>query len=276
MVPLITLTTDFGLQDSFVGTMKGVILGIAPAARLVDLTHEIPPQDVRAGAYALYTAYRYFPARAIHLAVVDPGVGSARRLVAVRTSWGTFVAPDNGLLSLVLSREVVIEAVTLENPAYRLPHVSRTFHGRDILAPAAAHIARGVPLTELGPAVADLTTFPVSHPTRRGNTLTGHVIYIDHFGNLVTDITEADLTTSGPCGPCRAPAPDLTVTAGPVSIAGLSEAYAAVLPGQPLALIGSAGHLEIAVREGNAARLSGLGVGDRVVITCRMPEHRCG
>lgn len=256
MRPVITLTTDFGWQDSFVGTMKGVILGIAPAVRLVDLTHGIPPQDVRAGAYALYAAYRYFPAPAIHLAVVDPGVGSARRLVAVRTSWGTFVAPDNGLLSLVLSRETVQQAVALESPAYRLPHVSRTFHGRDILAPAAAHIARGVSLAELGPAITALTTFPVSRPTRHGQTLTGQVIYIDRFGNLVTDVTEAD---------CAGPV--AVITAGPARIAGLSDAYAAVAPGQPLALIGSAGHLEIAVREGNAARSLGLGVGDPVVVT---------
>jgi len=256
MVPLITLTTDFGLQDSFVGTMKGVILGIAPAARLVDLTHDVPPQDVRAGAYALYAAYRYFPAHTVHLAVVDPGVGSARRAVAVRASWGTFVAPDNGLLSLVLSRETVDEAVALENPAYRLSQVSHTFHGRDVFAPAAAHIARGVSLSELGPAVTDLVTFPVSRPARRGSTLTGYVIYVDRFGNLVTDVTEADLT-----------GPVATVEAGTARIAGLSDAYAAAVPGQPLALIGSAGHLEVAVREGHAGRVLGLGVGDPVTVT---------
>ncbi len=255
-IPLITLTTDFGLQDSFVGTMKGVILGITPDARLVDLTHDVPPQDVRAGAYALYAAYRYFSAETVHLAVVDPGVGSARRAVALRTSWGTFVAPDNGLLSLVLSRETVDEAVALENPAYRLPHVSRTFHGRDVFAPAAAHIARGVPLAELGPAVTDLATFPVSRPVSRGHTLIGQVIYVDRFGNLVTDVLEADLT-----------GPVATVAAGSARIAGLSDTYAAVAPGQALALIGSAGHLEIAVREGSAARTLGLSVEDPVTVT---------
>jgi S-adenosylmethionine hydrolase len=254
--PLITLTTDFGLQDSFVGTMKGVILGIVPDARLVDLTHDVPPQDVRAGTYALYVAYRYFPAQTIHLAVVDPGVGSTRRAVAVRTSWGTFVAPDNGLLSLVLSRETVHQAVVLENPAYQLPRVSHTFHGRDVFAPAAAHIARGVPLPELGPAITDLVTFPVSRPNRRENTLTGHIIYVDRFGNLVTDVTEADLTSSL-----------VAVEAGAQRIVGLSDAYAAAFPGEALALIGSAGHLEIAVREGHAGRVLGLSVGDLVTVT---------
>jgi S-adenosylmethionine hydrolase len=273
--PLITLTTDFGLRDAFVGAMKGVILGIAPAARLVDLTHEVPPFDVRAGAYVLYAAYRYFPAETVHLAVVDPGVGSARRAVAVETSWGTFVVPDNGLLSLVLSRESVRQAVALENPAYRLPHVSRTFHGRDVFAPAAAHIARGVPLAEFGPAVSDLpaafrlVTFAVSRPVRQGDgpaqpgdgpaqpgdTLIAHVLYVDRFGNLVTDATEADLT-----------GPVVVVEAGGQRIAGLSSAYTDVPPSQPVALIGSAGHLEVSVREGHAARTLGLAVGDPVTV----------
>ena len=256
MGSIITLTTDFGLQDAFVGTMKGVILGIAPDARLVDLTHDVPPFDVRAGAYALYAAYRYFPAETIHLAVVDPGVGSARRAVAVRTSWGTFVAPDNGLLSLVLSRESVRQAVALENPAYRLPHVSHTFHGRDVFAPAAAHIARGVPLAEFGPTASDLVTFPASRPTRQDDALVGHVIYVDRFGNLVTDVTETDL-----------PGSVVAVEAGGQRMAGLSAAYADVSPGQLLALIGSAGHLEIGVRGGHAACVLGLVVGDQVIIT---------
>jgi S-adenosylmethionine hydrolase len=282
MSKIITLTTDFGLQDAFVGTMKGVILGIAPDARLVDLTHDVPPFDVRAGAYALYAAYRYFPAETIHLAVVDPGVGSARRAVAVRTSWGTFVAPDNGLLSLVLGREVVCEAVVLENPAYRLPlssdllqlggrwTMSSTFHGRDVFAPAAAHIARGVPLAEFGPAASDLVTFPVSRSTRQGNALVGHVIYVDRFGNLVTDVTETDLPVLLSITPVKGDTglagSVVAVEAGGQRMAGLSAAYADVPPGQLLALIGSAGHLEISVREGHAARVLGLVVGDPITV----------
>jgi S-adenosylmethionine hydrolase len=156
--PIITLTTDFGEQDGYVGTMRGVILSICPSVILTNLSHSIPPQDIRTAAFVLYQAYDYYPAHTIHCVVVDPGVGSKRRAIAVRTNQGIFVGPDNGVFSLVVSANDthVIEAVTLINPDYRLPNVSTTFHGRDIFAPAAAHIANGVPLNKLGPAAINL------------------------------------------------------------------------------------------------------------------------
>ena len=147
---LITLTTDFGMQDAYVSIMKGVMARIAPNAPLVDITHTIPPQDVRAAAYLLWTALPYFPEESVHLVVVDPGVGTERRAIAARTAWGALVGPDNGVFSYVWASTPASQIVALENPAYQRPQVSHTFHGRDVFAPAAAHLARGAPLAESG------------------------------------------------------------------------------------------------------------------------------
>jgi S-adenosylmethionine hydrolase len=255
-MPIITLTTDFGLDDGYVGTMQGVILSIAAGATLVDLSHQVPPQDVRAGAFVLYQAVPFFPRDTIHLVVVDPGVGSQRRALAVHTSQGTFVAPDNGVLSYVLASTNVHEAVSLTNPAYRLPQVSSTFHGRDIFAPAAAHLANGVPLTELGPRAINLVRLAVPEVEfTSGGDLIAHVLHVDHFGNLILDVTAGDL------------AEEVTFELAGRRIEGLSRTFADVAPGDPVAYIGSTrDHVEIALRNGNAAQEIGVDVGDEVLI----------
>jgi len=259
------LTTDFGLADGYVGTMKGVILGIDPTVTIVDISHDIPPQDVREAAYVLYTAYTYFPQGTIHVVVVDPGVGSERRAIALRTPQATFVAPDNGVLSYIVAREKVEEIVSLTNPHYHLSPVSRTFHGRDIFAPIAAYLARGTPLTELGEPIAEIITFALPRPqVRADGTIVGAVIHIDRFGNLITSIMSKDLANHS------------LLREGIVKIKGQSiprivNTYAEVQPGKLLALIGSEGHLEISVSGGSASRTLGAKVGDKVLV--RMGGH---
>ena len=276
-IPLVTLTTDFGTADGYVGTMKGVILGIAPNARLVDLSHEIAPQDVRQAAYVLYTAYPFFPPHTAHLVVVDPGVGSARRPIGLRTPKGYFVGPDNGVFSYVMACEPVEALVELSDPRYRLPQVSHTFHGRDVFAPAAAHLAVGVPIEALGPPVLDPITFPPPRLEVSSDTITGEVLHADHFGNVITSIGKlvwsGDELALEPAfhdvtgkGQMRFKAAESTVIVAGQEIAGVFPTYAEVEPGEVLALVGSEGHLEIAVREGNAAQRLGLRPGDAVVL----------
>lgn len=257
MGSLITLTTDFGLKDSYVGTMKGVILGINPQATIVDLCHEIEPQNVRQAAFVLYTAYRYFPRGTIHVVVVDPGVGSERRAIALRTPMATFVAPDNGVLSYVVADEEVERVVSLTNPQYWLAEVSSTFHGRDIFAPLAAHLSLGVPLEELGEALAEIVTFSVPQPEiGEDGTLRGHIIHVDRFGNLITDVKQQAARLSQ----------ETIIEVRGHRIVGLRRTYAEAAKGEILALIGSSGHLEIAMRGGSAMRTLGMKVGDEVKI----------
>ena len=276
-LPLVTLTTDFGTVDGYVGTMKGVILTIAPTAHLVDISHEIAPQNLRQAAYVLYTSYPFFPPGTVQLVVVDPGVGSARRPIALRTPAGDFVAPDNGVLSYVMAREPVEALVELSDPRYRLSQISHTFHGRDIFAPAAAHLAAGVPILSLGSPVSDPVTFspPSVEITPAG--ITGEVLHADHFGNVITSIgllawSESDLILTPAFRevqrgePVRFRAAGATVTVASQEIAGVHRTYAKVAPGETLALVGSEGHLEIAVREGSAAQRLGLHPGDTVIL----------
>lgn len=284
---LITLTTDFGTADGYVGAMKGVILGIVPNARLVDISHEIAPQNVRQAAYVLYSTYLFFPPRTVHLVVVDPGVGSARRPIALRTPAGTFVGPDNGVFSYVRACEPDELLVELAEPRYRLPRVSHTFHGRDIFAPAAAHLAAGVPITALGPLVRDPVTFPRPRLEVAPDSVTGEVLHADRFGNVVTSIghlmwrgdelvLDPAFQEAGDRGRevgggehvCFK-AGEATVLVAGQEIAGVRRTYAEIEPGETLALVGSAGHLEIAVREGNAARRLGLCPGDAVMLRLR-------
>jgi S-adenosylmethionine hydrolase len=273
-VPLVTLLTDFGTADGYVGTMKGVILDIAPEARLMDISHEIAPQNVRQAAYVLYTSYSFFPSHTVHMIVVDPGVGSARRPIAVRTPSGSFVAPDNGVLSYVMAREDVEVAVELAHPQYRLPQVSHTFHGRDIFSPAAAHLAAGIPIEALGPAVTDLITFPLPGLEVMGQSISGEVLHADRFGNVITSIgllswagRELSLEPAFGVGEqVRFTADKAVVVAAGHRIAGVHRTYADVKPGETLALVGSEGHLEIAVREGSAAQRLALRAGDPVMV----------
>jgi S-adenosylmethionine hydrolase len=252
--PIITLTTDFGLRDPFVGVMKGVILGICPGARLVDLTHEVAPHDVLEAALALESAWRFFPAGSIHLAVVDPGVGSERRALALDAGGHLFVGPDNGLFSFAL-RAPGWSAVSVEAPAYRLPAVSHTFHGRDVFAPAAGHLASGVHLPHLGPALRDPVRIALPLARSEGNEIVGEVIGSDRFGNLVTSITAEgidQLTRGGGA---------LTVELAGLELGPLRTSYSAGAAGVPAAIMGSGGRVEVFVRNASARTTLGAGVG---------------
>src|SRR5258707_11254834 len=200
MPPIITLTTDFGLRDPFVGTMKGVILSICATARLVDLTHDVEPQDLLGAGLALEAALPFFPDGTVHLAVVDPGVGSGRRALAVGVGEHYLVGPDKGVLTPAL-RRARWTAVELTAPEYRLPEVSRPFHGRDVFAPAAAYLAAGVPLERLGPVVGDPVLRPIPVSRLEGDVLVGEVLAVDRFGNLLTSIEAARLTALARDGP---------------------------------------------------------------------------
>lgn len=248
----ITITTDFGLDDGYVGTMKGVILSIAPEVTIVDISHAIRPQNILQAIYILSTATPYFPRNTIHIVVVDPGVGTERRPIAVFTERATYIGPDNGVFSGVYRDETVHEIRWLTNPAYRLPRVSNTFHGRDIFAPAAAYLARGVAPADLGPLVTDPVTVALPAPERRPDgSLHGRVLHADRFGNLITDIPEAWLEGRA----------DWVFTIGGRRIVGFHSTYGRVAPGELLVLGGSDGLLEVAIREGNAAATLGIGPG---------------
>ena len=252
--PIISLTTDFGRSDGYVGTMEGVILTICPPATITHLTHQIPPQDIHAAAFVLYQSFSYYPLHAVHCVVVDPGVGSKRRAVAIRTDHGTFVGPDNGVFSLVLNATNVQEAVTLTNTDYQLNNISATFHGRDIFAPAAAHIAAGVPLNRLGPAAINLVRLDsLTHPSNGQS----RVIHVDHFGNVILSLTANDVPDHD----------ELSLRVGNTVVKSLSYTFADVEEGQLLAYVGSSqDHIEIAMRNGNAAKSLGLQPGDVVQI----------
>lgn len=249
---IITLTTDFGLVDSYVAIMKGVILGIAPGVRIVDNTHGIPPQNVQAAAYALQRIRLYFPPGTIHVAVVDPGVGSARRPLTIRSSQAYYVGPDNGLFSEALTEiagrlpqnsDKAPAVICLDNPAYWLPTVSQTFHGRDIFAPVAAHLAAGAPFEALGSPIGDPVILASTQPARLDDgRIRGQIVHVDHFGNLLSDVPAEWLAGRR-----------WTFAIADQEVAGLSPAYATAAPGHLLALIGSSGALEIAVRDGSAA-----------------------
>jgi hypothetical protein len=247
--PIITLLTDFGRQDHYVASMKGVMLQIAPSATLVDITHEIEPQDVTRATFLLRQIWAWFPPETVHLVVVDPKVGSRRRILAGRYGGQSVVCPDNGLISLV-HRDVPIESMHIvENPRYRLPQTSSTFHGRDIMAPAAAYLATGVPLSQLGPSVDRVEIMQLPEPQiRPGPTIEGQVLFADHFGNLVTNITRRHLAA---LPPRLAP----KVFLDKRELGPIRTAYYEVETGQPLALVGSDDHLEIAVNCGSAAAM---------------------
>jgi hypothetical protein len=254
-VGVITLLTDFGMADGYAGVLHGVILRINPQATVVDLSHDITAQDVRGAAFVLSTAYSYFAPDTIHVAVVDPGVGSARRAIAVRTECGTFVAPDNGLLSCVLARERVLEMVFLTEPRYWLAPLSATFHGRDVFAPVAAHLSLGVALRALGMPLSDPVRFEVVRAQQLGDgSIRGEVLHVDRYGNLVTNVPGAWLVAGR----------DWRVRVAGREMRGVCNAYARVAAGELLALVGSSGYLEIAVRDGNAAAVLGVDWGAEV------------
>ncbi|MBI1840722.1 MAG: SAM-dependent chlorinase/fluorinase [Verrucomicrobia bacterium] len=253
----ITLTTDFGLEDWFVGTMKGVIARIAPKVRVVDLNHGIAPGDVRAGAFSLAAGFRFFPKGAIHIAIVDPGVGSARRALVARTASCLFIGPDNGVLSRVLSQESPIEVRCLENPKWRLNKVSKTFHGRDVFAPAAAHLAAGAPVSDAGPKVDCWAQLDIPTPRSRSHQVQGAVVYVDRYGNAITNIpNEGFLDPERPAD----------VWVGEKRVTKVHEFYQSVAPGKAVCVPGSSGFLEIAVNSGDAAKRLKLKVGSEISV----------
>lgn len=251
---VVTLLTDFGLDDPYVGVVKGVLLGINPAARLVDLTHGVPPQDVLRGALALEGAYRCFPPGTVHLAVVDPGVGGPRRALLVAADSHYFVGPDNGLFGFLLDAGVAT-AVALTNPRYHRRPVSRTFHARDIFAPVAAHCSLGVPLTRFGPPVRDPVGLRWPRPRADGEEVLGQVLLGDRFGNLLTNVTAADLP---------GPGARWVVEIARARIRGLVGTYAERPPGALGALVESSGRVEVFVRDGSARERLGAGPGTPV------------
>lgn len=262
---IITLTTDFGTSDTYVGIMKGVILSINPKAQIVDLTHAIPPQDIYEAAFSIYAARSYFPKGTIHIIVVDPGVGSDRQAIVSHIDNAFFVCPDNGVLSYLLhgaenAGTPPIDSVAIQNAAYYLPEVSNTFHGRDIFAPVAAHLSLGVPFDDIGPPVKTLVRLPIPQIDTSGDTLIGQIIKIDRFGNLITNISkgafEAFLNDDV----------NYEIRVGSTSLNRLNSAYADAEIGEPLAIMGSLALLEIAVNGGNAEKQLGLKRGEAAII----------
>jgi len=255
---IITLTSDFGYRDPFVGTMKGVILRINPAATLVDLTHGIEPQDIMGGALSLAAAVPYFQRGTVHLAVVDPGVGSNRKPIVIETADAFYVGPDNGVLSLAVRSSRVICTVQLSNADYHLKPTSSTFHGRDIFSPAAARISTGTPIRDLGGIVDTFAALDWPAIERNGDSLTGQVIYIDHFGNLISNIRASDLDTVSS---------NLAITIHETTITCISSSYSSAGQGNYLAIFNSWGLLEVSRCNGNARLGLGARIGSTVSIT---------
>ena len=260
MKTVISLTTDFGSQNGFVGVMKGVIWGIAPEAQIADITHEIPPQNIRLGAYALWRVVPFFPPGSVHIAVIDPGVGTQRRPIGLRIRDQYFIVPDNGLITPILEdaekEDTNIKIVHLNNQDYWLPEVSQTFHGRDIFAPTGAHLAAGVPLTKLGEGIDDPIRIPFSHPIKTKAGWEAHIIIIDVFGNLTTDL-QADAVKDRI---------NVTFYLKDIRINGLTPSYGHKPEGDLIALIDSENYIEISAVNRNAAKITGAKIGDTVEV----------
>lgn len=255
-MPIITFTTDFGLSDSYVAQMKGVILSLCPTATLVDITHKVPVQSVTAGALILQTAIDAFPDGTIHVAVVDPGVGTERRAICVRTDRAFYVLPDNGLVSLVLEKQSFVKAVALDNPQYHRASVCHTFHGRDIFSSVAGYLASGVLIDKLGSPAEALEFFKLPDPAVHPDHITGEILLVDHFGNLITNIPASQLNK-----------PYMVYCDGMSQPVPVNQTYADVKEGTPVSYIGSMGMLEIAIRKGNAATVLNRAAGDLVRLT---------
>ncbi len=258
---VITLTTDFGTRDGFVAQMKGVLLGINPRVRLVDVTHHIEPFSILEGALVLRSLSTYFPPRTIHLGVVDPGVGGKRRAVVLAAGEQFYVGPDNGLFSLVFRSHLLWKMREIRSKDYMLPDPHPTFHGRDLFAPTAAYLSVGKPFESVGPEVNDPVILPVPEVKRTEGGLDGEVIYVDRFGNLTTNIETQMLDR-----------PVARVQIGGMQIDGLSFFYDQVPEGSPLAVVNSFGYLEIAVNRGDAAKYFRIGKGEQVLVILGSPQ----
>jgi S-adenosylmethionine hydrolase len=257
---IVTLTTDFGSADHFVGTMRGVILGVNPAAQVVDLCNAVNSFDVLDGAMTVAQAYRYFPADSVHLVVVDPGVGSSRRPILVTTARHYFIAPDNGVLSLVMEQEERISVRHITAEHYFLRPLSNTFHGRDIFAPCAGWLSRGVEVEKFGDEITDYVRFSLPKPKHIGNSMKGVVLKADKFGNLITNFTAANAPA------LFAEDTSVKIAVGQSTVAGIHSSYAQGQPGELFAVINSMGFLEIASNRAAAAQLAQAGRGTEVIV----------
>jgi S-adenosylmethionine hydrolase len=256
---IITLTTDFGLSDHFVGVMKGVILGIAPNTEIVDITHQITPYEIPEAGFVLAETYRWFPKKTVHVVVVDPGVGTLRRPILAEAAGQYFIAPDNGVLSMVYEREKhKVRAISAEK--LFLKPLSDTFHGRDVFAPCAAHLAKGLPPARFGKPIADYSRLEFYKPARTGKRVwNGAILKVDRFGNLITNfhISEFPVVRTRP----------FSLTAGQQEVTKLARTFADQKPGDIFVIVGSAGYLEIVANQGSAARMTGSSVGAPVELT---------
>jgi S-adenosyl-L-methionine hydrolase (adenosine-forming) len=260
----IAILTDFGYRDHYVGVMKGVVARIAPAAPLIDLTHGVPPQSIVAGAIALSQSWRFFPSRTVFLVVVDPGVGTGRKPIAIETDAGArFVGPDNGVLSLAAADAGIRRIVHLASPRHRLPAISSTFHGRDIFAPAAAWLWRGVKLDALGPRISKLERLELPSPSIRASRIRGEIVYVDGFGNLVSNIPREMVARLQACFPGKS----LSVRIRSSAAMPILPAYGDARLNASLATFGSFDLLEIAVRDASAAARFRAGAGSPVVVS---------
>lgn len=258
--PLITLTTDFGLSDHFVGVMKGVIFGIEPRAQVIDISHGVQPYNIVDGAFTIAQAYRHFPKKTIHVVVVDPGVGSARRPLLAEAAEQYFIAPDNGVLSMLFAREARVRVRHITAEKYFLHPVSRTFHGRDVFSPAAAYLASGVTPAQFGKRIEDYLRASFDKPAHTGKqSWTGTILKADHFGNLATNFHVDQFPA------IRTHA--FSLQAGLKAVTRLALTFSECAPGELFAIVGSAGYLELAASEGSAAELLGCGAGSPVELT---------
>ena len=246
---MISLTTDFGIRDGFPAAMHGVILSINPDARIIDITHAISPGNIAHGAYILTSVSPYFPENTIHVVVVDPGVGTSRSILVVKTKLHTYIAPDNGLLGYILEQNPQAEVRVLANSELWLDNPSSTFHGRDIMAPTAAHLSNGISFSDVGPIANSWEPAPFPPVKRSGDVLYGHIIHIDHFGNLITNIS----------GECRG-----IIHLKNHQIEKWVKSFGEADPGHPAVLIGSANWLEIVAKDDSAADMLNVSAGDRV------------
>jgi S-adenosyl-L-methionine hydrolase (adenosine-forming) len=260
--PIVTLTTDFGLNDHFVGALKGVILNIVPDANIVDICHTVQAFDILDGALALAQSYAYFPPRTVHLVVVDPGVGSARRPILATSEMHNFVAPDNGVLSLMYAREQRLSVRHITAEHYFLQPVSNTFHGRDIFAPVAAYLAKGVDQEKFGEEVSDYVRFNAPKPKPIDATsVRGVVLRVDRFGNLITNFTPQDAPAL-----FQANVPPFKMVVGKREVTSMRTNYAEGAPGELFAIVGSMGFIEIAANRGSAAQITGAAKGSEVLL----------
>ncbi len=266
MSNIVTLTTDFGTKDSFAGSIKGVLLKLNPQAQIVDISHEIGPQDVWEAAFTLKTAYRYFPKGTIHLAVVDPGVGSGRRPIIVVTESYYFVGPDNGIFSLVLQEAERMRVLHITASHYYLPDAGPTFHARDIFAPVAAWLTKGIPSGNFGEEIEDYVKLNVPVPKQTVNGVDGHVIHIDRFGNAITNIRLSDIRKLVPEVDDSLP---VSVNIVGREIKGLRKFYAEAAPGEPAAIINSSGYLEVFLFKQNARTALSIKRGEAVNLVLR-------